>query len=282
MGIFSKKECSICGDASGLLSNRKLADGNLCKECRARLSPFYNLTGKDTVAGVAAQLAYREQNLAELDRFRPTVAVGGAGKVFIDMEMGKFTLASEDELHNGNPDLFDLSGLRSCTLEVRERYNRGDDDEPSSYDYDFYLKFSVDHPFVRNFTYGYSGVTVSTGHRIKESEVQKIYYGQKEMKTGLSAFFSGVSRKAMESYLNQYSLAQDMIEALTGAAAAFRSGQGYVQPAAPIYRQSQEPVYQQPVYPQPAAPAPQAANFCPNCGARVEGGAFCPQCGTRL
>ena len=273
MGIFSKKDCSFCGAQSGLLSNRKLADGNICKDCRAQLSPFYDRTNKDTVANVAAQLEYRQRNLSELDRFRPTIVAGGAGKVFIDMQMGKFTLASEDELRNGNPDLFDLSGLRSCSLEVRERYNRGDDNEPSSYDYDFYLRFSVDHPFVRNFTYDYSGITVSTGHRIKESEVQKIYYGQKEMKTGLSAFFSGVSRKTMESYLNQYSLAQDMIEALTTAASAFRSGQGYVQPAAPVY---QQPVYQQP------APAAGEVNFCPNCGARVSGGAFCPQCGARL
>lgn len=278
MGIFSKKECSICGDKSGLLTGKKLADGNLCRECRARLSPFYDLTSRDTVALVAAQLQYREQNLAELDRFRPTIVVGGAGKVFIDTQLGKFALASEDEMRSGNPDLFDLSGLRDCSLAVRERYNRGDDDEPSSYDYDFYLKFSVDHPFVRNFTYGYSGVTVSSGHRIKESEVQKIYYGQKEMKTGLSAFFSGVSRKTMESYLNQYSLAQDMIDALTTAASAFRPGIGYVQPAAPVY---QPPVI--PVFQQPAAPAPQTANFCSNCGARVDNGAaFCPQCGSRL
>ena len=51
MGLFSKKECSICGTPSGVLSYRKLADGILCKECRSRLSPFYDATGKDTVAG---------------------------------------------------------------------------------------------------------------------------------------------------------------------------------------------------------------------------------------
>ena len=37
--LFDKKECSVCGGEIGLLGNRKLEDGNLCKECAAKLSP---------------------------------------------------------------------------------------------------------------------------------------------------------------------------------------------------------------------------------------------------
>jgi len=308
MGLFSKKECSICGMPSGVLSYRKLADGILCKECRARLSPFYDVTGKDTVAGITAQLEYRQRNYDELRRFLPTVTLGGAGKVFIDPQMGKFTVCREQELREGNPDLFDLAGLRSCTLEVREHYDRGDDNEPSRYNYNFYLRFAVDHPFIRNFTYGYSGITVTSSHRIKETEAQQIYFGQKDIKTGMSAFFSGVSRKTMEAYLSQYAMAQDMIGALTQAANAARSGfvnqpaagQAY-QPRAfgepapeeyypqtvdqpPVYAQPAAPAYTQPAYQQPVnqQPASAAANFCPHCGTRVSGGAFCPSCGTRL
>ena len=33
MGFFDKKYCDICGEKIGLLGNRKLEDGNLCKEC---------------------------------------------------------------------------------------------------------------------------------------------------------------------------------------------------------------------------------------------------------
>ena len=33
MGLFDKKVCDICGEKIGLLGNRKLDDGNLCKDC---------------------------------------------------------------------------------------------------------------------------------------------------------------------------------------------------------------------------------------------------------
>ena len=38
--IFEKKECSICGGEIGLLGNRKLEDGNMCKNCASLLSPW--------------------------------------------------------------------------------------------------------------------------------------------------------------------------------------------------------------------------------------------------
>ena len=271
MGLFSKKECSFCGQQSGVLSNHKLADGNICRECRLRLSPFYSLWKGDTVAKIGAQLEYRERNLAELDGFRPIIAVGGEGKIFIDMQMGKFAIAREEELREENPDLFSLAGLQSCTFYVREHYVKGDENERSKYMYQFFLRVQTDHPFIHSLSYDYSGITVSTPHRIKEEEIRQVYLGQRGMKTGVSAFFSGVDRRAFEAYLEQYALAQDMNE----AAEAFRSGSAYRQPAAPAA---------QPVWQQPAAPAaqPSAANFCPSCGVRLSGGAFCPNCGTRL
>lgn len=40
MGFFDKKYCDVCGEKIGFLGNRKLEDGNLCKECASKLSPF--------------------------------------------------------------------------------------------------------------------------------------------------------------------------------------------------------------------------------------------------
>lgn len=44
MGLFDKKYCDICGDKIGILGNRKLEDGNMCKECARKMSPW--LTGR--------------------------------------------------------------------------------------------------------------------------------------------------------------------------------------------------------------------------------------------
>ena len=45
MGLFGrKKNCDICGGKIGLLGNRKLSDGNMCKDCARKISPY--LTGR--------------------------------------------------------------------------------------------------------------------------------------------------------------------------------------------------------------------------------------------
>ena len=42
MGLFDKKYCDICGEKIGLLGNRKLENGNLCKNCAKKLSPWFS------------------------------------------------------------------------------------------------------------------------------------------------------------------------------------------------------------------------------------------------
>ena len=39
MGLFDKKYCDICGEKIGLLGNRKLEDGNLCKNWSPNIKP---------------------------------------------------------------------------------------------------------------------------------------------------------------------------------------------------------------------------------------------------
>ena len=50
MGLFDKKICDICGEKIGLLGNRKLDDGNLCKDCAKKLSPWFEDRRHSTVA----------------------------------------------------------------------------------------------------------------------------------------------------------------------------------------------------------------------------------------
>ena len=70
--LFDKKECSICGGEIGLLGNRKLEDGNMCKSCAAKLSPWFSDRRQSTVAEINDQLAYRENNQGKVAVFRIT------------------------------------------------------------------------------------------------------------------------------------------------------------------------------------------------------------------
>ena len=54
MGLFEKKYCDICGEKIGLFGNRKLEDGNLCKTCAGKLSPFFSERRRSTVEDSAS------------------------------------------------------------------------------------------------------------------------------------------------------------------------------------------------------------------------------------
>ncbi len=56
-GLFDKKTCAICGAEIGLLGNRKLEDGNCCKSCAAKLSPWFDERRHSTVEQIKEQLA---------------------------------------------------------------------------------------------------------------------------------------------------------------------------------------------------------------------------------
>ena len=70
MGLFDKKYCSICGNQIKLLGNRKLEDGNCCKECASKLFPFFSERRHSTVESIKEQLQYREDNKQEVAAFK--------------------------------------------------------------------------------------------------------------------------------------------------------------------------------------------------------------------
>lgn len=94
MGLFDKKYCDICGEKIRLLSNRKLDDGNLCKECAQKLSPWFEERRHSTVEEIRCQLAYREQNKEMVQKFNVTRQISTKTyNVFIDDTQGNFTIA---------------------------------------------------------------------------------------------------------------------------------------------------------------------------------------------
>ena len=120
MGLFSKKSCSVCGGEIGLFGNRKLEDGNLCKDCAAKLSPFFRERRASTVAEIEAQLAYREANKADVAAFHVTRSLGGSTKVLLDEDDQKFIVTSKTRWAEENPDVMRFSDVTGCTYRIDE------------------------------------------------------------------------------------------------------------------------------------------------------------------
>ena len=124
MGLFDKKYCDICGEKIGLLGNRKLEDGNLCKDCARKLSPFFSERRNSTVEDIKRQLAYRAENEKKLAGFAPSITFDGSKKVYIDPIGERFIVTGLSNWRSSNPDLIAFSqvlGLTRISGRIRRR-----------------------------------------------------------------------------------------------------------------------------------------------------------------
>ena len=157
MGLFDKKICSICGKEIGLLGNRKLADGNMCKDCAAKLSPYFVGRSHTSVKDIQAQLAYREQNKADLARFNPTTYIDGTTKVYVDENAKTFIVTRSSSWNKSNPDIINIFQVQSVTYDVDEDkdevYQTVDGKKVSydppqyEYEYEFNVTIKVSSPW---------------------------------------------------------------------------------------------------------------------------------------
>jgi hypothetical protein len=156
--LFDKKECDLCGGEIGLLGNRKLEDGNMCKDCAKKLSPWFSDRKKSTVEEIRAQLAYREENKKEVETFHVTRVLGRNYMVCLDEDAGKFLVAEGKNFREDNPDVLSFTQVTGCDLDVEEdqdeiTYTNSQGEEESyrppryRYRYDFYMVIRVDHPY---------------------------------------------------------------------------------------------------------------------------------------
>lgn len=158
MGLFDKKYCDICGEKIGLLGNRKLEDGNLCKNCAKKLSPFFSERRHSTVEDIKKQLAYREENEKQLNDFYPDKTFGESKKVYIDSAGGRFIVTNMTDWRKYNPDLIELGQVRSVNTDIHENkteiYYKDEEGNRKSYnprryecDYEFNVTILVDSPW---------------------------------------------------------------------------------------------------------------------------------------
>ena len=160
--LFDKKVCDLCGEEIGLLGNRKLEDGNCCKECAKKLSPWFDERRHSTVEEIRQQLDYREENKKAVADFKVTRSLGGNTRVLVDENTGKFMVTAAKDYREVNPDVVDCSQVTAVDVDVDEDrdevFRQVRDAEGKltresysprryRYKYSFRLTIRVNHPY---------------------------------------------------------------------------------------------------------------------------------------
>ena len=169
--LFEKKECDFCGEEIGLLGNRKLEDGNMCKKCAAKLSPWFSDRRESTVEQIREQLEYREANKEKVAAFNITRTLGQNTKVLLDEDAGVFMVTSARDLEEANPDVLAFSDVTGCELDIdedeREIKRDGPDGKQISYNpprykyyYNFYIVIHVRNPYFDDIRFRLNGSAV--------------------------------------------------------------------------------------------------------------------------
>ena len=294
MGLFDKKYCDICGDKIGLLGNRKLENGNMCKDCAKKLSPFFSDRRSSTVDEIKQQLAYREQNKQILAGFSPMFTFGEDDKIYIDPMKQSFVVSSRNpgSWSDENPDVIPISSVTSCTLRVDEDrdelYTEGKDGQRVSYNpprykftYDFYIEIKVNNPY-------FDEITV----RLNDSDVEGMgtmeYNRYQQM---AQQVINNLSQNNAGMPMNGgYNQPMNQGYATTGAygqpqTMSYAQQNPYGQQPNPYaqqnpYNQPMNNGYNHPPVQQPVQ-LPVSQNWvCPSCQANNDGGRFCAFCGT--
>lgn len=171
--LFEKKVCAICGGEIGLLGNRKLEDGNMCKGCAAKLSPFFSDRRGSTVEQIKEQLNYREENKKAVAAFRTTLSLGDDTKLLVDEDAKKFMVTGARNLLDANPDVLDFSQVTGCQIDIDEdadEEQRQDSEgnyvsyEPPrfNYRYDFHVVIRVNQPYFDEIRFRLNDTSVET------------------------------------------------------------------------------------------------------------------------
>ena len=227
--LFKKKTCAICGGEIGLLGNRKLEDGNMCKDCAKKLSPFFDDRRHSTVEQIKKQLEYREENRKELANFNPTRSISSYDQVLIEERGGvpyRFVVSDAKDWRKENPDIVLFKDVSDIKFDVRkferELTYKDEDGETKSYfprryeyKYDFFAKLTIaNNPY-------FDDITVKMNRATVEIVSEKI--------GGIGLFNND---KQDHTYHPQYRIYQQMFEDLQNTVLMGKNGSSNAAPAA--------------------------------------------------
>ena len=314
MALFDTKYCDICGSKIGLLGNRKLEDGNLCKDCAAQLSPLFSERRHATVAEIRGQLAYRQANRIKAAQFQTTRSWGStSGMLRVDDNNGTFCFTRTRDLAEENPDIIPLAAVTNAVLDIQERKSEithrdqqgrtvSENPRRYCYEYDFYVRVTVNHPYFDDLSVKLNPSTLRLEEPLRTVPGRN-GPGRPSVMRDIPATMAAAVAAAAAAAFNPRedpdfvrfaSMGDELVEALKpqptfaqkaaqsiwashsdqSAKAAMRA-QSADQAKAAMHAQQN---------PQPAPEPPKSAmNFCPYCGQKLDGPArFCPACGKKL
>jgi len=279
MGLFDKKFCDICGEKIGLLGNRKLEDGNLCRDCAKKLSPFFSDRRRSTVAEIRAQIESREQNRQALQSFNPTRILGGQTKVYIDPVRCEFCVSRRTDYREENADLINLAAVKDVRYEVQEERSEFFDKDAEgneisyhpprfTYSYEIRLYIELSHPYINEISFEVTDTRPDSRYteafRQYEQTANEIVSALRDGNPINGGPASCPDSADAPGLMNENAARDSEPDAAQYVAQGTIFPAGY-QPGEP--QQS------------PSAQTQTGVWFCPECGARNTG-RFCPYCGT--
>ncbi len=270
--LFEKKECAICGGEIGLLGNRKLEDGDMCKNCAKKLSPWFNERRHSTVDEIKRQLTYREENKGKVAGFCTTRSFGEYWRVLLDDTHRCFTVTHERDLAESNPDILSFADLTGCRMDIDEHETelkrRKENGEMVSYDppryeysYDFDIILTVNNPYFDEIRFRLNPGSVEVVNQ-QDSTLGGSIMGQ---------ILNAGTRRFDPNYDPKYRKYRQMADELVAVMNAI------------VQETCRKPVQQsvQPnAVPVQSNEAPAGPWTCPSCGGQNEAGRFCESCGT--
>lgn len=185
MGLFDKKYCDVCGEKIGMLGNRKLDDGNLCKDCAKKLSPWFEERRHSSVEDIKKQLAYREENKNRVRAFQITREFPSSTyHVYIDDMKGQFAISTAIN-ETINPDIVDLSQVISARVEPvqheeEEKYRDKDGTMKSyfppryRYSYTYWMRIAVNSPWFDDMDFQMNTFEVKEQDRGRMMEMENL------------------------------------------------------------------------------------------------------------
>ena len=267
MGLFDKKFCDFCGNKIGLLGNKKLEDGNMCKECASKLSPWFSERRHSTKADIQEQLNYREQNRAAVAAFHATKTLGKSTKLLVDENARKFMVTSASDLAKANPDVLDFSQAVGCNLDIQESRNELKQKDANGrmvsynppryeYSYCFYATIRVNAPYFDEMKFGISNGYIRTGE-------QQMTATPNNWNIHTTGVMNSIRVNEYYDCVNLGNEIKETVDRMRNDAAGSRTPDSV---AAPVQE------------------APKAPVVCPFCGAKTVPGAdgCCEYCGSKL